>query len=62
LEINAQDEKAAEIIAQRKRTENMYDAAGRALATCSNVLPLIAEQLVDYSPEQEWKKGKGKTH
>jgi hypothetical protein len=42
LEINAQEEKAAEIIAQRKRTENMYDAASRALATFSNVLPLIS--------------------
>ena len=61
LEINAQEEKVAELVAQWKRAENLYDAAGKALATFSNVLRVIAGQLVDYSSKQKWKKSKGKT-
>lgn len=60
LEVNAQEEKAAEIVAQRKRAENMYDATGKALTMFSTILPLIAEHLIDYSPQQEWKKGKNR--
>jgi len=60
LEVKATEEKTPEIVAQRKRAENMYDATRKALTTFSNILPLIAEQLIDYSPQQEWKRGKGK--
>jgi len=60
LEVNAQEEKAAEIVAQRKKAENMYDDTGKALTMFSTILPLIAEQLIDYSPQQEWKKGKNR--
>jgi hypothetical protein len=60
LEVNATEEKTPEIIAQRKKAENMYDATRKALTTFSAIFPLIAEQLIDYSPQQEWKKGKGK--
>jgi hypothetical protein len=59
MENDAPEARIPEIVAERKKAENMYDATGKALAFCSTVLPLIAEQLIDYSPQQELQKGKG---
>jgi len=59
MENDAPEARIAEIVAERKKAENMYDATGRALTFFSSVLPLIAERLIDYSPQQETKQGKG---
>jgi hypothetical protein len=61
LEANATEEKAPEIVEQRKRVEHLYDTTGKALATFTAVLPLIAEQLIDYSPQQELQRNRGMT-
>ena len=59
MEKDAPEERIAEIVAERKKSENMYDATVEAMTFLSSVSPLIAEQLIDYSPQQESKKGKG---
>jgi hypothetical protein len=59
LESDAPEARIAEIVAERKKAENMYDSTVKALTFFSSVWPLIAEQLIDYSPQQESKKGKG---
>jgi hypothetical protein len=59
MENDAPEARIAEIIAERKKAENMYDSTVKALMFFSSVWPLIAEQLIDYSPRQESQKGKG---
>ena len=59
LEVKAAKEKTPEIIAERKIAENLYDATRKALTAFSSVLPLIVEQLIDYSPRQGLQKGTG---
>jgi hypothetical protein len=59
LETKATEEQTPEIVAQRKKIEHLYDTAGIALATFTAVLPLIVEQLIDYSPQQELHRGNG---
>ncbi len=59
MENDAPEARIAEIVAERKKAENLYDATGKALKFFASVLPVIAEQLIDYSPQQEYKKGKG---
>jgi len=59
LEAKATDEQAPEIVAQRKKVESLYDSTRKAMTTFSSVLPLIVEQLIDYSPRQELHRGNG---
>jgi len=59
LEAKATDEQAPGIVAQRKKVESLYDSTRKAMATFSSVLPLIVEQLIDYSPRQELQRGNG---
>ncbi|MGA2870962.1 MAG: hypothetical protein ABSF34_17600 [Verrucomicrobiota bacterium] len=59
LENDAPETRIAEIVTERKKAESMYDATVKALAFFSSVSPLIAEQLIDYSPQQDLQKAKG---
>ena len=59
MENDAPEARTDEIVAERKKTENIYDATVKALTFLSTVSPLIAEQLIDYSPQQELQKAKG---
>ena len=61
LETTAMDEHIPGIIAERKKVEQLYDSMRRAKTTFATVLPLIHEQLVDYSPQQDSQKRKGMT-
>ena len=59
LESKATEEQTPGIVAQRIRAEKLYSTIGGAMKTFSSVLPLMVEQLIDYSPQQELKKRKG---
>lgn len=61
LETTATPDQAPGIVAQRKKAEQLYDTVSRAKTTFATVLPLIAEQLIDYSPQQDSQKRKGIT-
>lgn len=61
MEAKATEEQAPKIVAQRKRVEQLYDRVRNATANFSAVLPLIVEQLIDYSPQQELQKRRGIT-
>lgn len=61
MEAKATEEQASKIAAQRKKAEQLFDATRRALTSYSVVLPLIVEQLIDYSPQQELQKRRGMT-
>ncbi len=59
MERNAPEAQIAEIVAGRKQAEKMYHATVEAMTFYASVLPLIVGQLIDYSPQQESRKGKG---
>ena len=61
MESKATEEQAAGIAAQRKKAEQLHAAMRGATAIFSGVMPLIVEQLIDYSPQQELKKYRGAT-
>jgi hypothetical protein len=54
-------QKVAQIVTERKKAENIYDVTVKALTFLSSVSPVIAEQLIYYSPQQESRMGKGNT-
>jgi hypothetical protein len=57
MESKATEEQTPDIVEQRKRAEQLY----AVMATFSIALPLVVEQLIDYSPNQELQKRKGMT-
>ena len=61
MEARATELQAVEIGGQRKKAEQLHTVLEEAMNVFSGVLPLMVEQLIDYSPQQELKKRKGAT-
>jgi len=59
METRAAEGQAAAIVEQRKNAEQLHADIRGAVAILSGVTPLIVEQLIDYSPQQELNKRKG---
>jgi hypothetical protein len=61
METRAAEGQAAAIVEQRKKAEQLHADLRGAAAIFSGITPLIVEQLIDYSPQQELSKRKGAT-
>ena len=61
METKATASQASAIVEQRKKAEQLHADLRGAAAVFSGITPLIVEQLIDYSPNQELNKRKGAT-